>query len=475
MIGPVFFFIPLVFIIFLWLWFRSKTAWKKPRRPNETVVAFFHPNALCGGGGERVLWMMIHALQKRDQANAVRYVIYLSGPAPVSFFEASRKIKSQFNIQLKDPVEFIPVKKSHLIDGDRYRRFTMIRQAIGSIRLAFECLTRLCPDYYVDTTGFAFCYPLARLAGCKVMTYTHYPAISADMVSVVRAKTNAHNNQAVIAQSQWLTGIKIFYYGVFSLVYGLCGKCAHRVMVNSSWTWSHIQAIWSPKDIHIVFPPAPVEHLMNLPLGPRQNQIISVAQFRPEKRHDFQIRVFANVLERCRKERIKEEPRLVLVGGCRNKADEQYVRDLKELARQLGVQSHVVFAPNAPYEKLTAYLGSSKIGLHAMWNEHFGIGVVEYMAAGCIAVAHKSGGPALDILVPAHDGPRGFLADSMETYVAALCHILLGERPEKDLENIRIRGRKQCQKFSNDIFIKKIQRLMVFTGTSLCLFWPAPF
>ncbi len=466
MIAPVFFFITLVFFIFLWLWFRSKTAWKKPRRPDETVVAFFHPNALSGGGGERVLWMMIHALQKRDRPNkggkTVRYAVYLAPPAPGSFIEASQKIKSRFNIQLPGPVEFIPVKNAHLIDGTTYRRLTMIRQAIGSVWLAFECLSRLCPDYYVDTTGFAFCYPLARMAGCKVMTYTHYPAVSCDMVSVVRSKTKAHNNQAIIAQSQWLTRAKIFYYGMFSLAYGLCGKCAHLVMVNSSWTWSHIQAIWSPKDIHIVFPPAPVEHLMNLPLGPRQNQIISVAQFRPEKRHDFQIRVFAKVLEKCRKAHIEKEPRLILVGGCRNKADEQYIRGLKELTRQLGVHGHVSFEPDAPYKKLTEYLGSSKIGLHAMWNEHFGIGVVEYMAAGCIAVAHKSGGPARDILVPAHDGPTGFLADSMETYMAALCHILLGEWSEKDLENIQIRGREQCQKFSNDIFIKKIQQLMVF-------------
>lgn len=31
------------------------------------------------------------------------------------------------------------------------------------------------------------------------------------------------------------------------------------------------------------------------------------------------------------------------------------------------------------------------IGLHTMWNEHFGISVVEGMAAGQIMVAHASG------------------------------------------------------------------------------------
>jgi glycogen synthase len=34
-----------------------------------------------------------------------------------------------------------------------------------------------------------------------------------------------------------------------------------------------------------------------------------------------------------------------------------------------------------------------------MWNEHFGISIVEMMAAGLIVVAHKSGGPLMDIVV----------------------------------------------------------------------------
>jgi len=456
----------LLFLAFLWVWIRSRTTWKKHGSSNEIVVAFFHPNALSGGGGERVLWVMIDALQRRDRARKddkkIRYVIYHSAPVPNSFIEASEKIHSQFNIQLQRPVEFVPVVKSHLIDEKRYRRLTMIMQSIGSIRLAWECLTRLCPDYYIDTTGFAFCYPLARIAGCKIMTYTHYPAVSTDMLSFVRSGTAAHNNSGIIARSVLLTGIKVFYYRIFSYAYCLCGKCTHLVMVNSSWTSSHIMSIWARQDVHIVFPPAPVEDLMKLPLNSRQNNIVSVAQFRPEKRHDFQIHIFAEVLKTCRQAGIKEEPKLIFVGGCRNEADQQRVMDLKKLTRQLGVENQVTFELNASYEKLKAYLGSSKIGLHAMWNEHFGISVVEYMAAGCIAVAHRSGGPAMDIIIPAHDGPIGFLADSMETYVAALCAILLGDLSKKDLEKIQIRGREQCQIFSDKSFAEKVQELMVF-------------
>ncbi len=53
---------------------------------------------------------------------------------------------------------------------------------------------------------------------------------------------------------------------------------------------------------------------------------------------------------------------------------------------------------NAPYSELLGLLGEAVAGLHTMRDEHFGISVVEYMAAGAIPIAHNSGGlgaPAL--------------------------------------------------------------------------------
>ena len=58
-------------------------------------------------------------------------------------------------------------------------------------------------------------------------------------------------------------------------------------------------------------------------------------------------------------------------------------------------------------EELLEYLSKAKVGVHTMWNEHFGIGVVEFMAAGVLTIAHNSGGPKLDIVVP----QTGWLAE----------------------------------------------------------------
>jgi len=66
--------------------------------------------------------------------------------------------------------------------------------------------------------------------------------------------------------------------------------------------------------------------------------------------------------------------KLVLIGGCRNQEDEDRVLMLRGLCQQLGVADRVEFKLNVPFEELKRELVKATIGLHTMWNEHFGIG-----------------------------------------------------------------------------------------------------
>jgi hypothetical protein len=76
----------------------------------------------------------------------------------------------------------------HVYASTSYPRFTMVMQALASIVVGIDCLCQLVPDVYFDTTGAAFSYPAARLlAGCTVISYTHYP-----MISVVSACRTRH-------------------------------------------------------------------------------------------------------------------------------------------------------------------------------------------------------------------------------------------------------------------------------------------
>lgn len=82
----------------------------------------------------------------------------------------------------------------------------MVGQSVGSMVLAVEALLRLTPDVFVDTTGFAFTYPVAKLlAGCRVATYTHYPTITTvrdwrAAVPRIPAKADAWRRQDMVGR-----------------------------------------------------------------------------------------------------------------------------------------------------------------------------------------------------------------------------------------------------------------------------------
>lgn len=63
--------------------------------------------------------------------------------------------------------------------------------------------------------------------------------------------------------------------------------------------------------------------------------------------------------------------------------------------------------------RLENYLREASVGIHTMWNEHFGISVVEMMAAGLVVVAHDSGGPRMDIVTPFEDNQTGTSIECM--------------------------------------------------------------
>ena len=81
------------------------------------------------------------------------------------------------------------------------------------------------------------------------------------------------------------------------------------------------------------------------------------------------------------------EWKLKIVGGCRGKDDERRVATLRALAAELGVKTSVEFHVDVSYEDVVRHLRGAVAGLHAMLDEHFGICVVEYQAAGAVAIA----------------------------------------------------------------------------------------
>lgn len=68
----------------------------------------------------------------------------------------------------------------------------------------------------------------------------------------------------------------------------------------------------------------------------RENLILSIGQFRPEKDHSLQIKSFARLLKM--KPKPPRDARLILLGGCRGEEDEERVEALKKLCKELNVE-----------------------------------------------------------------------------------------------------------------------------------------
>ncbi len=133
------------------------------------------------------------------------------------------------------------------------------------------------------------------------------------------------------------------YYHAFAWLYGLAGKSAHGVMVNSTWTYNHILRLWGLSETTaIVYPPCDVEALTKIPLQPRQRTILAIGQFRyasrkdayasrPEKNHMLQLQAFHTYLSLCPDD---QEAKLVLLGGCRHREDFDRVQALKNWTKE---------------------------------------------------------------------------------------------------------------------------------------------
>ncbi|GAA5874450.1 hypothetical protein JCM1840_000784 [Sporobolomyces johnsonii] len=504
----------------------------QPRR----VVGFFHPYCNAGGGGERVLWTALACMQRRDEDGNV-YVVY-TGDAGVTKDDMLARVQNRFGIPLDpSTLAFIPLKRRYLVEDSTWPRFTLLGQSLGSVLLAWEALRGregVVPDVWIDTMGYAFVYPLIKqLCRIPVGSYTHYPTISTDMLRRVELRQAGHTNPSHVARSWVLSTLKLWYYRLFALLYSTCLAQADVIMVNSTWTKRHVDSLLlgesaasgdeeenqapsqldgtsssstatpaarlrqrrltppssspslscpssrpSPRPrtrTHLLYPPCSTASFSSFPLSPPSRSprtILSLAQFRPEKEHPLQLRSLAKLFSLHPE--FRSDVRLILAGSVRNDDDSRRVDELKKLAKDLGVDGNVEWRVNVPFEQLLGLLSTAGVGLHTMVDEHFGITMVEFQAAGLITLAHASAGPLLDIIVPYSPpspsslapGPTGFLApppssssssssssppDLPEAFARQLEHILL--LSEQEQSEIRERARMSAgERFGTDVF-----------------------
>ncbi|CAN8069187.1 unnamed protein product [Agarophyton chilense] len=420
-------------------------------RRRSRSIGFLHPLSLDGGGGERVLWCAVLAVKKLwPHSHIVLYSAWKRAGLSVSnAVVASReRVGSQFGLDLSG-IEFEPVDISELaplIDGERYTRFTLLLQAFGALRVGAKAYAKQPVELLIDTANQSFSLIIPKLLGAETMAYVHYPTISTDMLSVVQSRKKQFNNDASICSSRVKTYAKVGYYKLFACLYGLTARFVDIKVANSSWTASHLRALWKGK-IHRIFPPCNLDVETEI-VDRERGLIVSVGQFRAEKNHQLQL----EMMRVLRDKYPGIKCRLEMIGGARNEKDRARATKLLESAEKESLP--VCVRMNVSSEELRNTLRRAWVGVHTMRDEHFGISVVELQSYGLVVIAHRSGGVEADIV---RNGRSGFLVRSAEGYADAVAMVL---HDDELAARVRDESRKSCVRFSDNVFCMRFSQVV---------------
>lgn len=153
-----------------------------------------------------------------------------------------------------------------------------------------------------------------------------------------------------------------------------------KIICNSKFTRNAVLDQWSKYGIpepSVIYPPTLRKFDSSLGWEERKNQVLCVGRFAPFKRHEIM------------KELAGELPDIAFLSvGSYVRAHDLYTRHLLDRSPP---NFTVLFG--ASLGEMAENYQSSKLYIHLAAEEHFGIAIMEAMSAGCVVLAHNSGGP----------------------------------------------------------------------------------
>jgi glycosyltransferase involved in cell wall biosynthesis len=304
-----------------------------------------HPYLDIYGGGERVCHNVIKTLVAHRQkvelltfnfdASRYREIVGEDFPREVTIHSLGKRI------EVKPP-------------------FTIYKRHRAFVKLLKKYRETLEYDYLFSTQSSSPFEPVFLNKAKKNIAYVHFPEIHFDY-----HKSNLKRKLYLWLFKRWVE------QGIDKL---------DMVFCNSNYTKEKIINYWKRhgvKDPIVVYPPVNLDKFWcDMPLSKRRKRLIYVARFIPIKRHEIMKRLAADL----------PDYEFISIGGLIDSEKDWFNRF------SLNLPSNYSLKTDLPEADLVAILHDSRIYLHLMVGEHFGIAPVEGLASGCLTLVHNSGG-----------------------------------------------------------------------------------
>lgn len=241
-----------------------------------------------------------------------------------------------------------------------------------------------------------------------------------------------------------------FYYEPYALLQKILKKLFLEnsvILTNSEFTAEIIRNGYKVKPI-IVYPPVDVSSFLKAFTAKKEREpiVISTGRFAPEKNYHLIPKIAKRV----------PEAKFYIIGTLLPRY-RWYMEEIRKAAEKLNVRSRVKILANLPFQDLLAIYSRASSYLHLMRGEHFGISVVEAMAAGLVPIVNKIGGPWMDIIAKGKYGYGYLSIDRAVECVKRSLDVGISERKEIS---------RSASRFSRKAFERRFTQIIRELGTS---------
>jgi len=136
----------------------------------------------------------------------------------------------------------------------------------------------------------------------------------------------------------------------------------------------------------------------------RENIFLSIGRIQKQKRQLEAIEFFNTFRE------IENDFKCYFIGGPSGTSGDEYLLELKEIVKELNLESHIEFLGNLPQSKIRELLNRSKLLIHTSQYETFGLVAIEAHSVG-VPVVSINQGSFKEII---DNNINGYIAESFE-------------------------------------------------------------